>query len=263
MSELQRYDNKREELDEDVIELLPLLKALWRSAWLVVVAALVFGSVTYVATKVFVTPTYRTSFTVYVNNRSNSEESTTVVSSSDLTASQSLVYTYSTIMTSRSVLEAAAAQAGIDSAYETLSEEVSIETVSSTEIMQVYCTMEDPAEALAMAQAIAAVAPDYIAQIVEGSSMQIIDNPVLPTDIYSPSYLKNTLIGMFVGAFLVAAAIVLREFLDDRIKEEGELEKRFGIAIVGVIPNMLEASKTDHSYGYGYGHASGKGSARQ
>lgn len=257
MSDL-RNNRQRQEDEEDVIDLLPLLKALWRSAWIIVTIAILAGSATYLGTKLLVTPTYRASFTAYVNNRNKTGEDTTTVTSSDLTASKSLVYTYSEIMTSRSMLLAAAEQAGIAEDYETIAETVSTNIVSETEIVSVYVTMEDPAQATAMAGAIADLAPGYISQIVEGTSMQIIDQPVMPTDIYSPSYLKNTLIGLVLGGVICCAVIVLKELIDDRIKGEEELENRFGLAIVGTIPNLVTAGKIDDSYGYGYGSASKK-----
>lgn len=133
MSDL-RNNRQRPEDEEDVIYLLPLLKALWRGAWIIVTIAILFGSAAYLGTKLLVTPTYRASFTAYVNNRNNAGEDTTTVTSSDLTASKSLVYTYSEIMISRSMLLEAAEQAGIVADYMALAECVLTNIVSDTEI---------------------------------------------------------------------------------------------------------------------------------
>ncbi|MCC8065310.1 MAG: hypothetical protein LIO70_09535 [Clostridiales bacterium] len=250
--------NPRENSDEVEIDLLPLLKALWKGAWLIVTAALLAGSIFYLGTKTFVAPTYQASFTAYVNNRTASTESTSTLTSSDLTAAKSLVYTYVQILTGRTVLESAAAEAGVDYDYTELSEYISADVVDDTEIIEVTVTVDSPETALALAEAMADTAPDYVAEIVEGSSMQIIDAPVLPTSIYSPSYLKNAAIGGFLGAVLAAAVIVLRELLDDTVKDEQEIEKRFGVSVVGVIPDLASTEK--QGYGYGYGQKR-KGSA--
>ncbi|MCD7919392.1 MAG: Wzz/FepE/Etk N-terminal domain-containing protein [Clostridiales bacterium] len=248
---MNEEQNRGENSDVVEIDLLPLLKALWKGAWLIVTAMLLACSIFYLGTKAFITPTYQASFTAYVNNRTASTESTSTLTSSDLTAAKSLVYTYVQILTGRTVLESAAAEAGVDYSYTEMSEYISANVVDDTEIIEVTVTVDSPETALALAEAMADIVPDYIAEIVEGSSMQIIDAPVLPTSIYSPNYLRNAVIGAFLGAVLAAAVIVLRELLDDTVKDEQEIEKRFGISVVGVIPDLASVDKQGYGYGYG------------
>lgn len=238
--------------DEETIEIdvSRLLKAIWKKAWLIIVVTLLCGSAAYLGTKLFVTPTYRATFTAYVNNK-NTTESSTSVSNSDLSAAQSLVYTYANILTSRSVLTAAAEQVGQDYEYSNMKNWVSVDVVDDTEIIEVNVTMDDPEEALALATAIEGILPGYVTEIVEGSSVVIIDGPVLPEDIYSPNFMRNTLIGAMLGLFAVAIIIVLQELLNDTVRDENELERRFNVAIIGSIPDL--ASKLDSKYGYGYG----------
>lgn len=242
----------RKTVEEDVIviDLVQLLKALWKRLWIIVIVTLLGCSLAYLGTKTFVQPTYRATFTAYVNNKSSSE-GTTTVTNSDLTAAQSLVYTYTHLLTSRSMLDKAATQAGTDSSYEEMSKWVTTDVIDDTEIIEVNVTMDSAEGALVLATAIAEVMPDYVTQIIEGSSVQIIDMPVLPDKIYSPNHLKNAIIGGLLGAFLVAALIILRELLDDTVKDEETLEKRFGTAVIGVIPDLATAGKQDSHYGYG------------
>ncbi|MCD7753912.1 MAG: Wzz/FepE/Etk N-terminal domain-containing protein, partial [Clostridiales bacterium] len=185
---------KAAEEDVIVIDLVQLAKALWHRFWIILIVTLMGCSLTYLGTKAFVQPTYRATFTAYVNNKSSSE-GTTTVTNSDLTAAQSLVYTYTHILTSRTMLDAAAAQIGENYSYEEMSEWVTTDVVDDTEIIEVSVKMDSAEGALALAEAIAEIMPDYVTQIVEGSSVQIIDMPILPDSIYSPSYLRNAAIG--------------------------------------------------------------------
>lgn len=244
---------KRMAYDSDIIRIdLPrLTRALMRKVWLIALVALLFGSGAYLATKQFVTPTYRASFTAYVNNSSDQANYTTKTSS-DVTAARSLVSTYAIILKSRSILEKAAEKANLDMSYDQLSEIVSISAVDDTEIFQVNIVLDSPENALAFAETLAEAAPDYVSKIVDGSSMKVITLPALPTSIYSPDYKMNTGKGLLLGAFLVAAAVVLKELLDNRVKHESELEERYGIAVMGTIPNLIEAKKYRDS-GYRYG----------
>ncbi len=232
------------------IDLIELAKALWKHAGWILLVGVICGALAFAGTHLLVTPQYQSSFTAYVNNRSGQDNGNNTLTSADLSASQSLVKTYSAVITSRSVLEAAAAQAGVGSDYMQLSKMVSTQSVDDTEIIQVSVTMPDAKQAAALAGAISEVAGEYITKIVEGSSMQIVDQPVIPTKIYSPSYKKNLLLGIILGIVLACGVIVLRELLDDRVKDSGTLEERFGLPVIGTIPNIEVAEKIGDSYAY-------------
>lgn len=233
--------HKKVQYNSDMIYLPMLIKALWHKAWLILFAALLFGSAAYMGTKLLVTPTYQTSFTAYVNN--TVDQNSTMVSSADITASRYLVTTYSTILVSRPILEEAAEEAGIDYSYSQLASMVTTSTVENTEIIKVSVVMENPRQAQAFASALADLSPVYIAKIVEGSSMQIIAEPKLPESVYSPDFIKNMALGFMLGAFLTAAIIIVLELNDDRIKSAEELERRFGIVVMGTIPDLEAVNK--------------------
>lgn len=232
------------------IDLIEMAKALWKHAGWILLAGVICGVLAFAGTHLLVTPQYRSSFTAYVNNRNGQDNGNYTVTSADLSASQALVKTYSAVITSRSVLEAAAAQAGVGYNYTDLQDMVSTQAVDNTEIIEVSVTMPDAQQAATLAGAISEVAGEYITKIVEGSSMQIVDQPVIPTNIYSPSYKKILLLGVLLGIVLACGIIILRELLDDRIKDSGTLEARFGIPVIGSIPNMEAAEKIGDSYAY-------------
>lgn len=242
------------------IDLLALAKALWSKAWLVITVTILCAAVANGATRLFVTPIYQSKFTAYVNNKS---ENTTTLSSSDLTAAHSLTNTYAEIIRSRSVLEKAAKASGILESYGKIRSQVSVSIASNTQIMTISVVMEDKEQAYQLAKAIADYIPDYAAQIVEGSSMKLIDLPLMPTSIYAPNYQKNTWNGALLGFLAACIAIVLRELLDMHVKDSTELEERFGIAVIGTIPNVTMSQKIVSKYGsYGYG-VSAKGGGSQ
>lgn len=160
---LKEKKQKKETVEE--IDLIPLFKAVVSKWWLIVIFAVVLGMVSYFVTDTFVTPTYRSGFTAYVNNRSGVTANGTEaagskkLTTSDITASQSLVKTYSKIILSRSVLTEAASKANLNYTPSQLSKMVSTNTEDETEVIGVYVTAEDPKVAAQLASAIADVAP--------------------------------------------------------------------------------------------------------
>ena len=249
MGEFEKMTQIRED-DEFTIDLVPLIKALWKRAWLIILVAVLAAGATFGAVKLLVTPTYRSSFTAYVNNKDNSANVNGQLSSSDIVASQNLVNTYAQIITSQTLLEKACKRADMDFSYRQLKEAVTTRIANETEIIEVRVTLDDPQRAADLARAIVMVAPESISDIVTGSSMKIVDRPMVPDKQFAPNYLKMTVLGFLLGFLLAVVVIVVRELLDTHIRDAEGLEERFQIPILGEIPNLLTAEKNGYRYAY-------------
>lgn len=244
--------NAISEQEDDEIDLLPLLQALKKKLGLIIVITVIAAALAFAVAKFIIPPTYRTSFTVYVNNKTDSGE-TTALSSSDITAAKSLASTYAEIISGRGVLTSAASKCGFNSMkYGELKELVEAKTSSSTEIITVYVKGSSPENALYFAEAIAQVASGQVSEIVDGSSMRVVDEPYLPEGVFSPNSLKVAAIAAVAACFAVCAVIVIKELMDDSVKDEHMLEDRSGIPVLGSIPDFDSASKKAYGY-YGYG----------
>ena len=55
-----------------------------------------------------------------------------------------------------------------------------------------------------------------------------------------------------IGAVIAVAIIVIKELLDDHVKNEEDLEDKFAIPIVCVIPDVNSAVKQSSKYAYAY-----------
>ena len=108
---------------------------------------------------------------MYVNNSSISVGSTQV-NLSDLTAAQSLVETYMVILKTRGTLEEVIKEANLPYDYEQLSGMIEAGAVNSTEVFSISVTSASPEEAEKIANTIAELLPNRIADIVEGSSVR-------------------------------------------------------------------------------------------
>lgn len=247
--------NAKNESAERTIDLIPLLKALLKKLWLIVLVGVLTGLAVFFITKVVVKPTYRSGFTAYVNNK-QSQQSTDYLTSSDVSASKQLVQTYKNILTSNTILMASAKSISVEQPYETLKLKVSTEIQDETEIIAIYVVDTDPKFAFEYAEAISRTAPQYMAEIVEGSSMKIIDYPVYNERRYKPSYVRFLIVGALIGALLVAVWIIIRYFMDDTITNEEDLESKFDIPILGVIPDIIKSTEKGREYSdYEYGTA--------
>ena len=58
------------------IDLVPIFKAVISKLWLMILIGAIFAGIAFGATKVIIKPTYRCSFTAYVNNQSGKDSLT-------------------------------------------------------------------------------------------------------------------------------------------------------------------------------------------
>ncbi|MBQ8360294.1 MAG: hypothetical protein IJX37_10415 [Oscillospiraceae bacterium] len=223
------------------IDLRELFKVLWKRAWIIVLCAIIVGTSVLAYTVNFVTPQYKANVTIYVNNNSSKENA--YISSSDLAVALRLVSTYVNIIQSNTVLEKVIAEAGLALTTDQVRRMISAEVVGETEMFKVTVTTPNPQMSADLANAIAAVAPDEIAAIIEGSSAKIIDYARVPTARSSPSYTTNAVIGAFVGAALAIAVILVQNLLDLRVRNEEELARIGSVPVLGVIPDMRSEMK--------------------
>lgn len=248
---------------QEEIDLLKLLQALWKKIWIIVGATIVGGIVLFLYTYFFVTPMYQTTALLYVNNNSVNIGSTKVnISSSDIYASNSLVETYSVILKSRNTLLEAISEGQIPYTYEELLRKVSGSAEGDTPVFKITVIDKDPDMAAHIANQIVDVITDKISDIVDGSSVKVVDLAVSPKEAYSPNYLKNTAIGMLIGFVLSCGVIILMSLMDSTIREEDFLlDKYKNIPILSSIPDLSEDSAGGY-YGYGKSYAKASEKAR-
>ena len=100
-------NNRQSANGETEIDLLQIVRVIWKNLWIIILGGIAGGIIALAVTLFLIEPTYRSSFTAYVNNRTSSNQSTEMISNADTSASQQLTHTYAAIMTSRPIVEEA------------------------------------------------------------------------------------------------------------------------------------------------------------
>ncbi len=244
---------------ETVIDLFELLGTFIKKIWLVVSFTVVGAILAFAYTLLMVTPLYKSSALLYVNNSDISLGSASFsISNADLTAAKSLVATYSVILESRTVINEVIELSGVDYSYEQMKAMVDAKAVDNTEVFSITVTSPNPKEAELLANLYAEVLPNKISEIVNGTDAKIVDYAVIAAKRSSPSYTKNTALGAIVG-FVFAAAIVIIGYLrDDVIHSEDYITKTYpNVPLLTVVPDLIST----RSNGYGYYSSSVKRSS--
>lgn len=256
------------------IDLLELAKQLWKNILVIALVAVLFGCAAFGYTAFLMEPQYQATASLYVNNSSFSLGNTSFsISSSDLTASNSLVSVYLYILQSRTTMEEVIKEADLTYTPEELSKMISAKGVTSTGAFEVTVTSSNPTEVELIANTMAQVLPDRIAEIVDGTSVRIVDYAIIPAERSGPSMVKNTAMGILIGAVLCAGVVVIRFLLDDKsremIKSNEDLHAMYPeIMVLAMIPDMRVPEKKNGYYSSYYGPADekkrgGKGDGRR
>lgn len=231
----------QKERDMIEIDLLKLVLILWRKAWAIILAAIVMGGIAFGITYNFIAPKYQASIKVYVNNTSQS--STTTLTQSDMTVAKLLVKTYIVTLKSRTTLNQIITEAGLDYNSEELGGMITAASINDTEVFEVTVTSKDAKEAALIANTIADILPNRITEIVENSSVRIVDYAIINENPVSPSYVKNVAIGALAGMVIAVALIFLQFVLDNKIHSEEYLIEHYKYPILAVIPDLNANSK--------------------
>lgn len=235
-----------------------ILKALRRRAWAIILAALIFGGAGYAFSEYMITPVYEAEALMYVSNRSYyGGDASGSISSSELTAAQSLADTYAIILKTRSTLNQVIENENLDYTYEQLKDMVSSAAVNGTEIFSVKVTSNDPQEAERIANGIVKVLPGMVSDITDGSSVKVVDYAIVPSERVSPGTLKYLVIGFMLGALSASALITVRAMLDTVVRDEGCIIREYEFPLLAVIPDHFKSigTRNNRKCGCSYGKA--------
>lgn len=237
-------ERKRTKRQEEEIDLLELLRALLQKFYWLLLAAAFCGLGAFLITHFLIAPTYESTASFYVYTKTEDVNATGVsgnIQSGDLQAAESLAGTYTSIMESNSVLDAALEQLhqnGTDTALtrKELSEMVEVSVVTDTQLIKLTVTSTDPKQACRIAQALIQVAPTEIIRITKAGGIEVVDRPEVPKEKASPNTVKNTALGALLGIVLAAALVILKSLTSSTIYLPEDLEKIDGVTVLGQIP---------------------------
>lgn len=232
-----------------VIDFAHVLKYVWNRIWVVIVSCLLVAVLMFSVATFFITPKYSSQVMLYVNNSSFSVSDIGFsISSSEISAAQSLLKTYTVLLKNRTTLERVKESAKVSYDWEELYDMIEASSVEETEVMGVTVTCNSPYEAKRIANGIAEVLPQRISEIVEGSSMEVVDSAVVNTDKVSPSITKYTAIGFLIGAFMSLLILIILALLDNTIHSDEYITSTYNYPILAKIPDLLDVGTKKYGY---------------
>ena len=220
------------------INLLEIINAVKRKVFAVLVATVVGAIVGMVLSCIIITPLYEASANMIVNTRS---ETATTVTNDNITSAKNLVNTYAIIIKSNVVLNKVIDKLNLNMTHKELSEKITVSAVNATQIMKVSVQDPDPVLAGQIVEQISVVAPEIIVDAVEAGSCKVISEVEIGDKPVSPSVVKYVVLFSFIGMVISISVVVMKELFSNYIEDDTDVQKKLGLPVLGVIPEVEDA----------------------
>mgnify|MGYP000898086986 FL=1 len=218
------------------IDVLSLLKTIWKRKFLIILTALLTGILALGYSVFIAKPAYKSTTRIYVVNRQQGENPT--LTNQDLQAGSYLVKDYKEIILSQDVLASVISELKLSGSPSDLASKVTVTVPTDTRIVSITVTHADPAETSRIANTLREVAAEKIIAVTKVSDVTTLEEAETPKTPSSPNIRRNTIIGVLAGGILMVLVVVSVEILDDRVKKPEDIEETLGMTLLGVIPDM-------------------------
>lgn len=225
---IREFDN-----EELTIDLAELFSVLWSKIYLIILVGLIAALAAFAGTKIFITPEYTSSTSMYMLTRSQSGGT---ITSSDLQTGTQLTQDYMEMVKSRSVLEQVISVLNLDMSTQELSSSVTTENKTNTRILTISVSNEDPELVQEIANTLRETVSVKIREIMEIDAVNTIEEANLPSAPSSPNVMRNTMLGGILGVLITAGILVIIFLFDDTIKTTDDVEHYLGLNVLTSIP---------------------------
>ena len=219
---------RKDEIEIDVGE---LFFVVIHKAWVILMVGVLTAAAAMLCSKIFLTPIYTSTSSVYVISRQN-EEKTTLA---DLQTGSQLTKDYKILVKSRPVTEQVISDLGLDMTYNELAHMITVDTPAER-ILTITVKNPDAYMAKQLSDAIADVSAERMVSVMEMEKVNIVESGNLPTEPSSPNVRKNAMIGGIAGIALSVIVIILVYVFNDAIKDSEDVEQYLQLTTLGLIP---------------------------
>ncbi|HEM3667193.1 TPA: capsular biosynthesis protein CpsC [Streptococcus suis] len=214
------------------IDVLSLLKTIWRKKFFILVTAVLGAGLAFVYSSFLVTPQYDSTTRIYVV--SQNVEAGAGLTNQDLQAGSYLVKDYKEIILSQDVLTQVATELNLN---ENLKENVSVSIPVDTRIVSISVRDADPNEAARIANSLRTFAAQKIVEVTKVSDVTTLEEAVPAEEPTTPNTKRNIILGLLAGGILATGLVLVMEVLDDRVKRPQDIEEVMGLTLLGVVPD--------------------------
>ncbi len=221
----------------DEIDLREIFQIIRKYFALIILIPILFALIGAFVSIYFIDPVYEASTTLIILQDKDAKEQ---ISKTDVDLSKSLIYTYAEMAKSYTVIENTAKALKIDKLNE---DDITVSPVKDTQILKVAVRHTDPVLARDIADTLVIEFSEEIERITKTDNVSVVDYARVPLDPFKPNIMMNTAISGVLGAMLIIFTVFLKEYLDNTVKTDKDIESLLGITVIGAVPNFGQGGK--------------------
>lgn len=213
------------------IDVLALLRTIWRKKFLILLTALLTTGVAFAYSAFLVTPQYDATTRLYVVNQNT--EAGAGLTNQDLQAGSFLVKDYKEIILSQDVLQNVTTTLGVTG---DIKENITVDIPLDTRILSITVRDSNPEQAATIANVLREEAAKKIVDVTKVSDVTTLEEATPAEEPSTPRTKRNMALGFIAGGFLATALVLMLEVLDDRVKRPQDIEEILGLTLLGIVP---------------------------
>ncbi|HEM6399266.1 TPA: capsular biosynthesis protein CpsC [Streptococcus suis] len=221
-----------QEVNTIEIDVVSLLKSLWRKKLVIIITALLGAGIAFVYSAFLVTPQYDATTRIYVV--SQNVEAGAGLTNQELQAGTYLVKDYKEIILSQDVLTKVQTELGI---LDSITDKISVSIPVDTRIVSITVRDADPNEAARIANSLRTASAQKIIEVTKVNDVTTLEEAVPTDEPSTPRTKRNLAIGFLAGGLLAVGLILVFEVMDDRVKRPQDIEEVMGLTLLGVVPD--------------------------
>lgn len=217
-----------------------LFEFAWKKIWALVCAAIICAAATFSYCHFVATPRYTATAAVMVTNGAIVENNVGYekVQGTDISASLSLSNTVVDLLNTPDIYKALAQKLGDKYTYNQLMGMISAERKGDeTLFINISTTTTNRSESVRIANAYAALVPEYVSKFVPYSNVLIASQADSARKAF-PSTARSTVIAAIIGAVLIYVALFIAEDLNKAVSSENDFVEVYKIPLLGTVPDF-------------------------
>lgn len=225
------------------ISFAEILSILVKRIMLIIAGTLIGLLLFFAFNKYMINSFYTASVQLYVSSTEGTDAASDLNS---LSYAQKVVNTYINFLQTQTFYSKVSNESGLNYTAGQISSMTKIKSVNNTEIFSISVTTHEANDTYILVSAMQKVAPELIREIKgEDAKICVVDAAVFPTSPAGPNIRKNTLMGGILGLFMAVMASLVWEMLNNNVKNQEELKKKYDKPVLGLIPDFHPVHKKE------------------
>lgn len=227
------------------IDLKEIFLMFWKKKLEIILIIAIFAILGYVYTMAFTSPMYTSSTTLVLAGTNSEQEGESSITTNDLTLNSKLVSTYSQLVKSNKVVRQVISNLGIDISENELRNNISVSSVSDTELIKITVKTDNPKYSADIANETAKVFTSEVAEIYNINNVHVVDEAEESSVPSNIDHKKDIIMFAAIGVVIAFIYVIIAAMLDTTVKTEEEIERLVNLPVLASIPiyDVAESKK--------------------